>query len=216
VIGERWTTGCRTNYYPDRPAGVRGARRDSTRGRIVDAAAELFGEYGYSAASISHIAQVAKVHVATLYDHFDSKRHLALVLFDRQAEAHLDAAAAAPSSDPLDDLRCHLRTIAGFVSFTAELARLYLAAIACGDHAPHADDVIRRSTVALVERLPIDEHGGPDATERLADDLLITTIGTMLRHPGDGAEEAAESAIRVLRATLVGARDVGLGRRDRG
>ena len=67
---------------------------------------------------------------------------------------------------------------------------------------PHVDDVIRGSTVTLVERLPIDGHGWPDAGERLADDLLITAFGAVVRHPGDGVDEATESAIRVLRATL--------------
>ncbi|MEZ4236432.1 MAG: helix-turn-helix domain-containing protein [Myxococcota bacterium] len=51
----------------------RGAR---SIGRIVDAAARLFGRNGYEAASMGAVARAAGVSKGLLHYHFDSKEHL--------------------------------------------------------------------------------------------------------------------------------------------
>jgi AcrR family transcriptional regulator len=47
-----------------------------TKQRILDAAEELFGEYGYSATSLRHIIANAQVNLAAVHYHFGSKQDL--------------------------------------------------------------------------------------------------------------------------------------------
>jgi AcrR family transcriptional regulator len=185
----------------DEPAG----RRDVTRARLIDAAAELFGEYGYEAASITRLARTAGVHVATLYEHFGSKAHLALALFDRQAAAQLESRAVPPGGAAADRLRRHLSRVAAFVATHSDLARLYLSVLACGDQPRGLEDVLRSATLELVAAVLSDDgrQGSGDdglAAERAADQVLVATIGAVLRHPGDGSRAAAVAGLRYLRA----------------
>ncbi|MFG2720185.1 ScbR family autoregulator-binding transcription factor [Streptomyces sp. NPDC048416] len=57
-----------------------------TRRSILEAAAKVFEEHGYQAATISEILNVAGVTKGALYFHFQSKEHLALGLLDEQDE----------------------------------------------------------------------------------------------------------------------------------
>lgn len=88
-----------------KPSGTKPQRRayDATRrregaeerrGRIVDAARQLFGRYGYGATSIERIANEASVAVPTVYAMFRSKRALLFALLD-QADARADVAGLA-------------------------------------------------------------------------------------------------------------------------
>ncbi|HJR26678.1 MAG TPA: TetR/AcrR family transcriptional regulator [Acidimicrobiales bacterium] len=184
------------NYYPGSRAvlGSQSERRSTTRARLLDAAAELFAEYGYEAASISAVARTAGVHVATLYEHFESKAHVGLTLFDAHASAQLAALGAA---DAAGALRQHLEEVADFVATHSDLARLYLTVVACGDQPAGFDDGLRSATLRLVTALPDERLEGRDPG-RTTDELLVCTIGAMLRHPGDGAAGAAASALRLL------------------
>lgn len=47
-----------------------------TKQKILDAAEELFGEYGYSATSMRHIISKAGVNLAAIHYHFGSKQEL--------------------------------------------------------------------------------------------------------------------------------------------
>jgi AcrR family transcriptional regulator len=47
-----------------------------TKRKILDAAEELFGEYGYSATSLRHIISRAQVNLAAIHYHFGSKQDL--------------------------------------------------------------------------------------------------------------------------------------------
>lgn len=171
---------------PSRTSRTAAVRRDSTRTRLVEAAADLFGEYGYEATSITQLARAANVHVATLYDHFDGKAHLALALFDRHADAALAGRAEA--------LTEHLEDVAALVDANQDLARIYLAALACGDQPADVADVVRTTTVEHL-RSWLDASADVD---RAADHVLVATIGAMLRHPGDGVAAAAAAGLRFV------------------
>ena len=57
------------------------------RARILAAATEVFAERGYADASMGEIASRAGVVASVIYDHFGSKRELAVELLERHGEA---------------------------------------------------------------------------------------------------------------------------------
>ncbi|MEW9532073.1 ScbR family autoregulator-binding transcription factor [Microbispora sp. NPDC049125] len=63
---------------------MRQQRAEITRSAILDAAATVFDEHGYAAASLSDIISQAGVTKGALYFHFPSKEELARELIDAQ------------------------------------------------------------------------------------------------------------------------------------
>lgn len=64
----------------------RSARRAKTRAKILEAALGQFQKVGYADATINTIAEVADVHVTTLFTHFKNKRELAAGLADLEID----------------------------------------------------------------------------------------------------------------------------------
>ena len=188
------------NYLPGArvTAGAATSRRDETRARIIDAAAELMGEYGYDATSITRVARVAGVHVATLYDHFESKAHLALTLLDLQATADLGRQDPSDDDGPRAALQRHLEHLAVFVATHADLARLYLTVVAFGERPARLDDVLGTATLPLVAKALSGEAALLLSPEEATDQVLIAVVGTTLRHPGWDPTRAAAVALQVL------------------
>lgn len=56
---------------------------------MLEAAATVFAEYGYSAATVADILKVAEMTKGALYFHFDSKEALARGVIEAQVERHL-------------------------------------------------------------------------------------------------------------------------------
>lgn len=65
-------------------------RAAETRQRILDAAAQVFAEHGYSAGTTNRIAERAEVSIGSLYQYFPNKDAVLRALMD----AHVDAGAA--------------------------------------------------------------------------------------------------------------------------
>jgi AcrR family transcriptional regulator len=75
--------------------------KDERRTRILDAAARLFGEHGYDAASIDEIADRAGITKPVIYDHFTSKSALYISLgslYEAELLAFMGARALAEGS----------------------------------------------------------------------------------------------------------------------
>lgn len=68
---------------------------EGTRGRILEAALQLFAETGYAGASIREIATAAGVQSASLYAHFPSKEHILSELAKIGHDEHHRALRAA-------------------------------------------------------------------------------------------------------------------------
>jgi AcrR family transcriptional regulator len=102
----------------------RTARGTRTRQALLDAAEQVFSEYGYSDASIVRITERAGVGQGTFYLYFDSK----LQIFEELVEdlnrrvRHAMAEHATPEMTRLEREREGFR---GFFRFTAEHPALY-------------------------------------------------------------------------------------------
>jgi AcrR family transcriptional regulator len=70
-------------------------RREKARRRLLDAACAVFGERGYSGASLEEVARQASVSRALIYHHFASKEGLLLVLHEELDRVLLDRVQAA-------------------------------------------------------------------------------------------------------------------------
>ncbi|MFH7598799.1 ScbR family autoregulator-binding transcription factor [Streptomyces racemochromogenes] len=70
---------------------VKQDRAVRTRRAILDAAAVVFEEYGYDAAKLSDIVNIAKVTKGALYFHFESKEGLAQSVIDAQNQGQPQA-----------------------------------------------------------------------------------------------------------------------------
>ncbi|MEV6279162.1 TetR/AcrR family transcriptional regulator [Nocardia sp. NPDC051832] len=105
------------------PSTRQDRRKARTRGRILDAAEELFVESGDSA-TIEQIAATADVAVATIYQHFTGKDALQHAIVERAIEAnerHLMAIYDA-TGDPVERL---VDAAGAYTRFYLESPRLF-------------------------------------------------------------------------------------------
>jgi AcrR family transcriptional regulator len=79
--------------------GARERRRQETRARIVDAAAELFAERGFDAVSVMEIARRAGVVEKTVFNHFPVKEGLVFDADPPMRAALLDAVRRRPAGE---------------------------------------------------------------------------------------------------------------------
>lgn len=82
-------------------------RRESTRRRLLDAAAQVFARKGYRDATVLDVVSEAGLSTGALYNHFPGKREVFLAVFDERfvewSASYADA--VAPSTDADDGLR---------------------------------------------------------------------------------------------------------------
>lgn len=75
----------------DAPAAARRRLpKDERRARILDAAARVFADRGYEAASLDEIAEAAEISKPVIYDHFESKKALHIELLELHAGEMLE------------------------------------------------------------------------------------------------------------------------------
>jgi AcrR family transcriptional regulator len=84
-----------------RGSGIRERRRQQTRARIVDAAAELFAERGFDAVSVVEIAKHAGVVEKTVFNHFPIKEGLVFEADPPMRAALLDAVRRRPAGESM-------------------------------------------------------------------------------------------------------------------
>jgi len=87
------------------------ARAVATRQRLLEAAAEVFADGGYRAATIAEICRRAHANIAAVHYHFGDKQGLYAAVFDYAQQRATTEEAVAPAADasaPEDRLRAHV------------------------------------------------------------------------------------------------------------
>src|SRR5919109_2613033 len=74
------------------------------RGRIREAATEVFAERGYAAASMGEIAARAGVVASVIYDHFSSKRELFVELLQLHGSELIRSSITEVEGEPGEEL----------------------------------------------------------------------------------------------------------------
>lgn len=96
------------------------SKSERTRLRILDAAAKVFSERGYSGARLVDIAAEAGIQTGSLYYHFDSREALVEEVLRLGIERAFDATrsrveALGPGAPPIERLRTALRAHIGTI-----------------------------------------------------------------------------------------------------
>ena len=100
------------------------ARGEATRRRILDAAEEVFGEFGYYEASISEITRRASIAQGTFYIYFRSKHEVFAEVVEDIGKRLRTATRVAIAEAP-DRLEAERRGFAAFFEFVAAHRRIY-------------------------------------------------------------------------------------------
>lgn len=108
--------------------GARAAQKDATRDRILDAAIELYAEFGISRTTMSMITARADVAPGTLRNHFSSREALDAAMVARlTAEAPLPELSIFEGATGIEErLRCLTVVTGAFFEQTARLQRMWL------------------------------------------------------------------------------------------
>ena len=102
-------------------------RSQRTVERILEAAAHIFDEAGYSETSTSDIASEAGVSIGSLYQYFPNKDSMLLALTQAHIETTtLDLSQMISEFDPGADLQDVLRALINFLVEQHELDQLHL------------------------------------------------------------------------------------------
>jgi len=102
----------------------RAEQQEQTRERLVDAAARVFAQRGYHAATLAEVAREAGYSTGAVYSNFAGKEDLFLALADRQIAGRAEQARAiarfAPEDPWADSRRLETAIAAWLHSFTEE------------------------------------------------------------------------------------------------
>src|SRR5262252_4794303 len=103
----------------------------NARGRLEQAAMELYVERGFEATTVAEIAQRAGLTERTFFRHFADKREVLFAGSEALEEALVGAVAAAPASvAPLDAVAAGLEAVGDVLPSSRESARQRQAVIA--------------------------------------------------------------------------------------
>ena len=69
------------------PRTRRWAKTGDTQRRILDAATNVFGTRGFTAATMADVVAGSGASIGSIYHHFGGKKELFLAIFERMAEA---------------------------------------------------------------------------------------------------------------------------------
>ena len=184
---------------------VRGRRERSTsdkRQRIFEAAATLFAERGFDAASTQEIADRADVAAGTVFRYASSKAELLLMVYNRELRDAIDlgARAAATHTDAIDAVDALVQPVlAGSIGNPLTVVA-YQRELLFGP----ATEKYRAEGLALVAELErviasrlLTASGSPDNDElsgeaRRAARTVFATLSLLLAEPSTGAHPEAD------------------------
>jgi TetR/AcrR family transcriptional regulator len=153
------------------------------RRRILDAAALVFAEYGFSAAGVDEIARRAKVNKAMLYYYVGDKatlfREVVLEVIE-QIKAEL-AAAVAASSDPRERLAAVPMAFARVASKRPYFPQIMLREVAAGG-VHLSDEMLAEITGVVAFTRQVVENGKRQGVFREINPLIVhlMLVGSLL------------------------------------
>ena len=130
----------------------RWAKTDYTQQRIVDAAIEVFGARGFTAATMADIVNYSGASIGSIYHHFGGKKELFLAIFERlssDVERRIEEAARQASN--LDGRQAFDVHAAAYLRAMWANRRAAMV-LASGDVPAGFDEIRRRSMLISIRR----------------------------------------------------------------
>ena len=135
-----------------RKSARRWAKTDDTQQRIIDAAIEVFGARGFSAATMADIVDHSDASIGSIYHHFAGKRELFLAIFERLSrDVERRIEEAARQAIALDDRQAFDVHAAAYLHAMWANRRAAMV-MASGDVPAGFDQIRRRSMLTSIRR----------------------------------------------------------------
>ncbi|OBK33318.1 TetR family transcriptional regulator [Mycobacterium sp. 1245111.1] len=158
-------------------------RAAHTRQRILDAAAHIFGEYGYSAGTTNRIAECAEVSIGSLYQYFPNKDAILRALMEAHVDAGAELLGKRLAEGLPEQLDAALRVVVrATIDNHRDNPRLHRVLF---EEAPRAPAFLARlhdleeSMVDATAGL-LDSHSAVQANGRLSARVVVTTIESLV------------------------------------
>ncbi|RKS96981.1 TetR family transcriptional regulator [Streptomyces sp. 3211.6] len=179
---------------------VKQERAARTRESLVHAAAEVFAEEGFAAASIAQISRRAGVTSGALHFHFDGKTSLALAVEERAARAMREAAAVLEERDRAGGpLRVLVGSTYTMLSLLTEDVAVRAAFALCADTAHSGRVDLRRQWRSWVEGVLADAERARLLAEGVAlQDAVDLVVALTVGLDGLGGFEPDRGARQLL------------------
>jgi AcrR family transcriptional regulator len=196
-----------------RHAAPREVVRESQRGRLLAAMAEVVGTEGYAAVAVADVIAGAGVSRKTFYEHFDNKEECFLAAYDAGVELMLGAidaviADAAPG-DPLAIARAGTARYLEILAANSAFARTFLVEVlAAGPRAlerrgrVHARFAAQLATIHRVAG-GVGSPPAPHVFRACVGAIHELVTDHLLRRGADTLPSLVEDLVEVERALLL-------------
>lgn len=182
------------------------------RGRLEDAALDLFVENGYDETTVAQIADRAGLNRATFFRHFADKREILFggeeSLAGRFATGIRDA---APNATLAECLRAALAAAGTLMTGDQRRKAAQRRRVAAANAEVQERGLLKQRAVAQAMTTALRERGADDLTARLGADVALLAFGVALERwvAGDDDDPFPPHAARALDELLARAGELG-------
>ena len=155
--------------------GVVGRWEPDARGRLAQAALELFTDQGFEQTTVADIAQRAGVTERTFFRYFADKREVLFDGGDVLQASLVEAIAAAPTAAPIDVVGAAFQQAASLLEARRDFARQRVAAIAANPGLQERE-LLKLATLGAAAADALRRRGVPDPAAGLAAESGVTVF----------------------------------------
>lgn len=173
---------------------------ESSRDRLIQAAAKLFSKHGFGPVGLDRIIAEVGVTKTTFYNHFESKDALVIAVLEYQDRLELeqmkgDVERMAPGN-PKEQLLAIFDVFDAWFNESDFRGCMFMAA---ANEYPDPNDPVHRTAVAHGDHMAgvlrdLASRAGVDDAEGAASQLLIILTGALAIRQFAGTRDAAKSA----------------------
>ncbi|WEH42025.1 TetR family transcriptional regulator [Streptomyces sp. AM 2-1-1] len=181
----------------------------NARGRLEQAALELYGEHGYEQTAAAQIAARAGVTERTFFRHFADKREVLFGGAQQLEQAFVDALAATPATAaPIDAMASALESVAALFADRHAFARQRQAVIAASGELRERE-LHKLAALVAASTVTLRERGVPEPAASLTAEagLAVFRVGFERWVAGDADRPLADhlrESLAALKAALAG------------
>jgi AcrR family transcriptional regulator len=176
------------------------------KGRLHQAAMELFIERGYDAVTVADIARRAGLTKRTFFNHFADKREVIFAAADKFEASIVGALAEAdPGPDPLAAVVRAYTQGAAMIADYPELVRAREALVASSRELQERDLMKMASLTAKIAATLLDRGVSPGDASFVAQagaSIFTTAVADWAADPAHGLEQAMQDALNGFRAAV--------------